>query len=264
LAVAINKVYNYARMTTATTGTGTITLGAAVPPYLTFAQAGVVNGDLVYYSIIDNANNSIECGIGTYTAAGTTLARTTILRSSGAGNNTAVSLSGNAEVHIEFLANGTTGYPALTAGQIPGTAANDLANAGNIGEYVSAVVLAASAISLTTSTPANITGISLTAGDWNVWGTICYTPAATTTVTSLVGTITTVSSTTSGGFGGANSIAQVNYPALVLGSTVDTVIAVSALQFTLNATTTVFLNTNQVFGVSTIKGYGGIYARRMR
>jgi len=105
------KVYNYARMTTATTGTGTITLGSAVPPYLTFAQAGVSDGDVLYYSIVDGTSN-VECGIGTYTAAGTTLSRTTVLRSSGASNTGKISLSGSAEVHIEFLADGITGNQA--------------------------------------------------------------------------------------------------------------------------------------------------------
>jgi hypothetical protein len=102
------KVFNYARMTTATTGTGTITLGSAVAPYLTFVQAGVSDGDVVYYSIVDGTSN-VECGIGTYTAAGTTLSRTTVLRSSGASNTGKISLSGSAEVHIEFLADGVIG-----------------------------------------------------------------------------------------------------------------------------------------------------------
>lgn len=111
MTVATNKVYNYARMTTATTGTGTMTLGSAVAPYLTFAQAGVSDGDIVYYSIVDGTSN-VECGIGTYTAAGTTLSRTTVLRSSGVSNTGKISLSGSAEVHIEFLANATSGFMA--------------------------------------------------------------------------------------------------------------------------------------------------------
>jgi hypothetical protein len=44
------KLYNLARMTTPTTGTGTITLGSAV---LTFASAGVQNGETVSYGIAD-------------------------------------------------------------------------------------------------------------------------------------------------------------------------------------------------------------------
>ena len=39
----MGKLYNLARMTTATVGTGTIALGAAVSGYLTFANAGVAD-----------------------------------------------------------------------------------------------------------------------------------------------------------------------------------------------------------------------------
>ena len=98
------KLYNLARMTTATTGTGTITLGSAVSSYLTFASAGVGNGETVTYAIVDGANR--EIGRGVYTASGTTLTRT-VLKSTNA--NAAISLSGSAEVFItaasEDLAN---------------------------------------------------------------------------------------------------------------------------------------------------------------
>jgi hypothetical protein len=59
------KLFNLARMTTATTSTGTITLGAAVSGYLTFALAGVSDGDLVAYGISDGSNS--EVGTGVYT-----------------------------------------------------------------------------------------------------------------------------------------------------------------------------------------------------
>lgn len=92
-------LYNLARMTTATTGTGTITLGAAVPGCLTFAQAGVLSGDVVSYGIADGTNS--EVGIGTYTAAGTTLTRSPLASTNGGA---AINLSGSAQVFIAILA----------------------------------------------------------------------------------------------------------------------------------------------------------------
>jgi hypothetical protein len=47
---AIAKLYNLARVSTATTGTGTITLGAAVSGYLTFALAGLSGSAEVFIS----------------------------------------------------------------------------------------------------------------------------------------------------------------------------------------------------------------------
>ena len=89
------KLYNLARVVTATVGTGAITLGAAVQGFLTFAQAGVATGEVVAYVIRDGANR--EMGKGTYTSATQTLTRT--VRNSTNSNN-AISLSGDAEVAI--------------------------------------------------------------------------------------------------------------------------------------------------------------------
>lgn len=98
------KLYNRAKMTTATTGTGTITLGSAVSGYQSFASAGVQNGDVVSYVIEDN-NGNVEFGTGTYTSAGTTLSRTVTQASiSGTWGTTAITLSGTANVYISPLA----------------------------------------------------------------------------------------------------------------------------------------------------------------
>lgn len=92
-------LYNLARMSTATTGTGTITLATAVSGYLSFANAGVPNGAVVSYGIADGAN--CEVGVGTYSSSGPTLTRGPIGSSN---SNAAISLSGNAQVFITALA----------------------------------------------------------------------------------------------------------------------------------------------------------------
>ncbi len=94
--MATARLFNLARMTTATTGTGTVTLGSAVTGFLTFTQAGVTDGATVTYAIKDG-NNS-EIGRGVYTSSGTTLTRATILNST--NSNNALNLSGSAEVFI--------------------------------------------------------------------------------------------------------------------------------------------------------------------
>jgi hypothetical protein len=75
--------------TSTTTGTGTYTLAGAVTGYQTFA--GVGDGNTAYYCAMDVDGNGIptggwEVGLGTYTAAGTLLARTTMLASSNSNN----------------------------------------------------------------------------------------------------------------------------------------------------------------------------------
>lgn len=106
--------FNRAWMTTATTGTGTITLGSAVAGYQSFADAGVTDGDTVSYVIVDGTD--WEIGTGNYTESGTTLSRT-VSESSNAGS--AISLSGSATVFVTARAEdllGTAGQRTLTGG----------------------------------------------------------------------------------------------------------------------------------------------------
>jgi hypothetical protein len=170
---------NRAKMSTSTTGTGTITLGSAEDGYQTFADAGVANADVVRYVIEDGSN--WEIGTGTYTATGTTLSRTV---SESSNSDAAINLSGSATVFIGATAED---IPALYADNEDSPAAQPSATGANavaIGEsavasgYPNAHAFgrnaqATGARSLAIGYGADATGTWSTAlGNWNFTGPV--------------------------------------------------------------------------------------------
>lgn len=157
----------------------------------------------------------------------------------------------------------TTGDLSRTGGiDIEGTNTDDSAAAGYIGEYISSAVLVGSAVALTTATPADITSISLTAGDWDVTAMAFFNPDNTTNTTLIIASISTTSATpdtTPGGYfveryGSAGLVHQANYG----GSTVG------PKRISLASTTTIYLVARADFTVSTNAAYGLLSARRVR
>lgn len=72
------------KVTVQTSGLADFTLDAAVVGFQDFGAIG--DGNSTYYAAVDAATGDWEVGLGTYSSAGPTLTRTTILESSAAGN----------------------------------------------------------------------------------------------------------------------------------------------------------------------------------
>lgn len=129
------------------------------------------------------------------------------------------------------------------------------------GDYIESTVLVGAAVSLTTNTPANITSLSLSQGDWECRATISRTMNAATSVTRVSGSISTTTATM--GTQGVEAVNFLNTAANVVGATgIDTKIGPTRLN--LAATTTVFLVANDIFTVSTNAGFGQLACRRAR
>jgi hypothetical protein len=93
-------VYKFAdrvRESTATTGTGTITLSGTFPGFRAFSSA-FTNADVIYYTLV--SGNDWEVGIGTYST--NTLTRDTVTSSSSGGSK--ITLVGTSEVFCSFPA----------------------------------------------------------------------------------------------------------------------------------------------------------------
>ena len=157
------------------------------------------------------------------------------------------------------VASATKATFSSTSGII-GTTTNNNANALSVGEYVSSSVLVGAPVSLTSTTPANVTSISLTAGDWDVRGTVAFAFAGTTTSTvQRIGISST--SATYGTNAAENNGAQF---AQTLTGAATMVVNTGSMRFSLAGTTTVYLIASATFATSTATAYGFIGARRVR
>ena len=97
------------RETTATTGTGTLTLAGAQRGYQSFGALG--DSHSAYCCVRSVDNNEWEVFLGTYTLSGTTLSRDTVLASSNGGQS--VSLSAGTK-HVYIVAPAGTTHPTLS------------------------------------------------------------------------------------------------------------------------------------------------------
>lgn len=155
--------------------------------------------------------------------------------------------------------------PVINTPTINGTATNDSAAAGVVGQLLKSTVASGAAVSLTTTVAANVTSISLTAGDWDVSGVVHLTGGASTTIggaTSGIGATTATLPTFSVG-----DTDRFDAPALGAGTpfnggAID--LPLTPTRVSLSGTTTYYLVVSATFGVSTCSAFGTIRARRVR
>lgn len=216
---------------TTTTAYGLITGGTTATG--NFQNAGTGNSGDIYVS-------GGNAALGTWTAPTGTgspvKANTPTLITPVLGAATATSLN--------FGASATNGSIGVTT--------NNNASTGVVGEFVSSVIAVASSISLSNNTPANVTSISLTAGDWDAWGNVFFTPGGTTT--NIIGWISSVSATVPDQSLVMQLVSTITNPAGF---------PVPGMRFSLSGTTTIYLSVQSGFSVSET-ACGGIYARRRR
>jgi hypothetical protein len=115
--------------TTATTGTGTVTLAGASAGFQSFSVIGDAN--TTYYTLVSGSD--WEVGIGTYTSSGTTLSRDTVLESSNAGSK--IVLAGTSDVFCTYPAEKAVVQDSNNTGVAPQIGATNgiFVNNGTIG-----------------------------------------------------------------------------------------------------------------------------------
>jgi hypothetical protein len=167
-----------------------------------------------------------------------------------------VVLTGGAGAFTTVTATGSI-TPSQTNG-IVGTTTNNSVNAGGVGEYVSSEVASAGSVSMTSATNINITSISLTAGDWDVFAIGKGNTAGSAVISWVRCSVSETSATYNDGHSFANESSQnsINIGAPAFG--------IPPKRYLLSTTTTLYLTLQAGFTPGTIGGYGRISARRIR
>lgn len=152
--------------------------------------------------------------------------------------------------------NGATVSPGHHSGE-PSTGS---AVAGEIGELIKSDIALGSAVSLTTNTAQNMTSISLTAGDWDVYFNATFNPAGTTSLTRIEANISQTTGTRDTTTLGADY--NLNFAAFVPNGSMNAL--AGPLRISLASTTTIYAVALASFTVSTCTVFGQLRARRMR
>jgi hypothetical protein len=140
-------------------------------------------------------------------------------------------------------------------GPIMGATNGGNAVAGAWGEYASSAIASGSAVSLTDATAANITSISLTAGDWDVEGNVNLIGTGATFTEGAAGISTTTATLPTDG--------TETFTAGDLTGNFTEGMTVSRKRINVTVTTTVYLVGRATFSAGTVIGYGSITARRV-
>lgn len=152
-------------------------------------------------------------------------------------------------------ATGTSLVFSPTTSGIVGTTTNDNASSGYVGEFISSNIQFASAVSFSSTVIRDVTSISLTAGDWDVWGNIYFTYSVGTTICAAWVSATSAS---------VPDASLLNAITPTTPNFTSFGFSVPLLRFSLSGTTTIYLSAGPGTFSGTCTGCGGIYARRIR
>lgn len=187
-----------------------------------------------------------------------TQAALTVLANATNGTAVPTALAAGTDGHILRRSGTALAFGKILTNFITGTATNDAATAGDIGEQSLSEV--SSVGSWSNNAVKNVTSLSLTAGDWDVEGAVTFTAA---TLTGTSGIVTTVSLSTGAedlNTGQDGRFDTPTVPSTTFGVTGPT----GTRRISLASTTTVYLTGRIPFSTGTPAANGWLRARRIR
>lgn len=123
---------------------------------------------------------------------------------------------------------------------------------GNVGEFLT---ITGANVGLSNANPTNLTSLSLSPGDWQVWGNATFSSS----VAQLIATgLNTVSGTL------PTALINLFYINLNTGAIAAGTFPVPQQRYSITTTTTIYLNAQVNFTTGPTSATGNIFARRMR
>lgn len=159
-----------------------------------------------------------------------------------------VSSGTDTNIILELQGKGTGGAA------VQGTSTNDNASSGYVGEFIFDVIPNASAVPLSDSVFADVTSISVPAGDWDITGNVWI--AASGPVITGSNMFSNIVSATQ------PDISLVN--ALSGSVMINVALSIPSVRYSFSTTTTIYLSCGASFASGSANARGGIYARRVR
>ena len=234
-------------------------LAQPTPTYVSGTSFAVPGNLTTTFQVGRRVQAQINSGFiyGTISSSAFTSVTTVVLvNDSGSLDNTLSAVS------VGLLGEVNPSVPAIVR-YFQGVTDGSDASAGVIGEYITSGII--TGVSLTTGVAANVTSISLTAGDWDV-SARCNISFSNTTTWNLA---TCVISNISGGAEANDphpiiSLSTTQTSSVVAGTGIIWGGAIGTKRYSLNTTTTIYLVAQANFGTSTASSNGVISARRIR
>lgn len=245
---ASKKIFNSDIKITPTTASSSVSTGSGV------FGGGVGIGGACYVGGTANV-----AGIATFSGstASTSNSTGTVLTAGGFASSNTTDASSSTNGGTFTSAGGGAFAKKLYAGQLigGGTTTNDSPAAGGIGEVLT--ISNATNNSLSNGTVFSLGSVSLTAGDWDVWGIASFSGTGATS-TFTIGAIGTTNTTL--GTNGDGTRAQINQNL----ASQDSNFTVGPFPLKLSGATTYYFNIRADFSAGTVTGKGTLYARRRR
>lgn len=132
--------------------------------------------------------------------------------------------------------------------------------AGQVGEFKTVSLPVGSAVGLGPLAAASVTHLDLTPGDWEIWGTVVFQPAGSTTVNVLAAWINSVAAAVPG------TLESEGYVSLRATFAVGQhqALAVGRVRLLNSVAQSMWLNVLAGFSISSMVAYGTLNARRTR